>query len=64
MVIDEPRADCVAAASAEYALQEWANWFPAEFHPQVREMLYDLVYSGLVAYVECEAFRLPEPGVN
>jgi hypothetical protein len=58
--------DTVAAASAEFGMQQLANWFPAERHDELRELLYDLAFSAICAYRDAQRnwLDVPAPSVN
>jgi hypothetical protein len=64
MTADTDRADCVAAATAECGMQQLVNWLPAARHEELRELLYDLTYTAIVAYVEGQPRRVPGPSAN
>lgn len=62
--VDDRRADDIATAGAVCVLPEIANWLPAERHEWLKEVLYDLVYSSIYAYVDLDSFRIPPPSRN
>lgn len=61
---DTQLAEAVASASAEYGVREIGNWIPPHKHEWLRETIFDLVFSALVAYGEMPVRRAPEPSNN
>lgn len=65
MTVEPTRLDDVAAATVACVCQSWLpNYLPAEKHDDLGELIYDLIVGAVHAYVEVEAFRLPEPSRN
>ncbi len=61
----DPRlADDIAEASAVYGMMQLANWFPSDRHANLKESLYDIVFSALHAYADAEVWRVPVPSTN
>lgn len=58
--------DTVAAASAECGMHLIANFVPADRHDELRELLYDLLVTALIAYRDAELnwFEVPQPSAN
>ncbi|MBA4066195.1 MAG: hypothetical protein C0501_21270 [Isosphaera sp.] len=61
--MDDTTADTVAAASAECGMQMIANWVPANLHAELRELLYDLVFTALRVHAE-RPWKVPGPSPN
>lgn len=61
--MNDATADDIAAATAECGMQMMANWLPADRHAELRELLYDLVFTALHAYVE-KPWQVPGPSRN
>ncbi len=61
---DRPKMNCIAAATAECGMQSIANWLPASRHNELRELLYDLVFTSLVAYEQMRPVDFPKPSIN
>ena len=61
----DPRlADDIAEASAVYGMRQLANWLPSDLHADMKEALYDIVFSALHAYADVEVWRVPVPSKN
>jgi hypothetical protein len=56
--------DDIAAATAECGMQHLANWFPAERHEALRELLFDLTVGALAAFRDTSLRCVPEPTEN
>lgn len=58
--------DTICAATAEYGMQELANWLPAHQHAALRELLYDLALGAITAHRDASEgwFEVPKPSAN
>ncbi|AMV24243.1 hypothetical protein VT84_07590 [Gemmata sp. SH-PL17] len=64
MTIDPDRAEAVAATVAACGTHQLANWFPADRHDELHELLYDLSYTAILTYLEAETWRTADPSAN
>lgn len=62
---DTQLAEAVASAAAEYGTWEIANWLPPDKHEWLRETIFDIVFSAIVAaYGELPPRQAAEPSNN